>query len=145
MGLVNLLCTLIAMAFIDRWGRRGLFLVASGGMAASLTVLAVSLRFTTIPTGVIFASVLAYVAFFAVGLGPGVWVCQRYFLPAYGGRASSLSATTALWTACLAVTLTFLSIVESLGVSGAFLLYAILSLLTFVFVWLCVPRHLATK
>jgi len=139
-GFVNLLCTLVAMAFIDRWGRRGLFLVASGGMAASLAVLALSLRFTAIPAAVIFSSVLAYVAFFAVGLGPGVWVYVAEIFPTrIRGRASSL-ATTALWTACLAVTLTFLSIVESLGASGAFLLYAILSLLTFIFVWLCVPE-----
>jgi MFS transporter, SP family, arabinose:H+ symporter len=49
-------------------------------------------------------------------------------------------ATTALWTACLAVTLTFLSIVQALGASAAFLLYALLSLVTFVFVWFLVPE-----
>jgi sugar porter (SP) family MFS transporter len=139
-GLVNLLCTVIAMVFIDRWGRRGLFLIASGGMAISLTVLAVSLHFTAVPPTVIFGSVLAYVAFFAVGLGPGVWVYVAEIFPTrIRGRASSLS-TTALWAACLAVTLTFLSIVEVLGASGAFVLYAVVSLITFVFVWICVPE-----
>jgi MFS transporter, SP family, arabinose:H+ symporter len=38
------------------------------------------------------------------------------------------------------VTLTFLSIVEALGTSSAFLLYAALSLVTFVFVWKWVPE-----
>lgn len=139
-GLVNLICTLIAMMFIDRWGRRGLFLVASGGMTASLVVLSLALHFTAIPPAVIFTSVLSYVAFFAVGLGPGVWVYVAEIFPTgVRGRATSL-ATTALWTACLAVTLTFLSIVETLGASGAFLLYAILSLVTFCFVWMWVPE-----
>jgi predicted MFS family arabinose efflux permease len=55
------------------------------------------------------------------------------------GRATSV-ATTALWTACLAVTLTFLSIVQALGASAAFLLYALLSLVTFFFVWILVPE-----
>jgi MFS family permease len=139
-GLVNLLCTLVAMVFIDRWGRRGLFLIASGGMAVSLTVLAAALHFTAISPVVIFASVLLYVAFFAVGLGPGVWVYMAEIFPTrVRGRATSV-ATTALWTACLAVTFTFLSIVQALGASAAFLLYALLSLVTFFFVWFLVPE-----
>jgi len=87
-----------------------------------------------------FASVLLYVAFFAVGLGPGVWVYIAEIFPTrVRGRATSL-ATSALWTACLAVTLTFLSIVHALGASAAFLLYAAVSLLTFYFIWIWVPE-----
>jgi sugar porter (SP) family MFS transporter len=139
-GLVNLVCTLIAMVFIDRWGRRGLFLLASGGMAVSLSVLAFSLHFPATPLPVMFGSVLLYVAFFAVGLGPGVWVYIAEIFPTrVRGRATS-AATSALWTACLVVTLTFLSINETLGTSLTFLLYAALSLVTFVFVWKWVPE-----
>jgi SP family arabinose:H+ symporter-like MFS transporter len=137
---VNLVCTLVAMAFIDRWGRRGLLMVSSGGMAGSLVVLAMALRFAAIPVGVMLGSVLFYVAFFAVGLGPAVWVYIAEIFPTrLRGQASGL-ATTALWTACLAVTLTFLSIVEALGTANAFLLYAGLSLVTFLFVWRFVPE-----
>ena len=139
-GLVNLLCTVVAMLFIDRWGRRGLFLLASGGMTLSLSVLAVALRFTNISPVIVFSSVLFYVAFFAVGLGPGVWVYIAEIFPTrIRGRATSL-ATSALWAACLAVTFTFLSIVETLGSSGAFFLYAALSFITFVFVYFWVPE-----
>jgi len=139
-GVVNLLCTMLAMIFIDRWGRRGLFLVASAGMTVSLAVLAFALHMTAIAPIIIFASVLIYVAFFAVGLGPGVWVYIAEIFPTrVRGRATSL-AVTALWTACLGVTLTFLSLVEALGTSASFLLYAALSLVTFVFVWKWVPE-----
>ena len=139
-GVVNLLCTILAMIFIDRWGRRGLFLVASGGMTVSLAVLAFALHVTYISPVIIFASVLIYVAFFAVGLGPGVWVYVAEIFPTrVRGRATSV-AVTALWTACLVVTLTFLSLVEALGTSASFLLYAALSLVTFVFVWKWVPE-----
>jgi SP family arabinose:H+ symporter-like MFS transporter len=109
-------------------------------MAVSLAVLAAALHFTAISPVVIFASVLLYVAFFAVGLGPGVWVYMAEIFPTrVRGRATSV-ATTALWTACLAVTFTFLSIVQALGASAAFLLYALLSLVTFFFVWFLVPE-----
>jgi sugar porter (SP) family MFS transporter len=139
-GAVNLLCTGVAMLLIDRWGRRSLLLTSSAGMAIALTILSLGLHFSSTPSFVVFGSVLLYVAFFAVGLGPGVWVYIAEIFPTrLRGRATSL-ATTALWTACLAVTLTFLSIVEALGLSAAFLLYAGVSLLTFFFVWKWVPE-----
>lgn len=83
----------------------------------------------------IFCSVLLYVAFFAVGLGPGVWVYISEIFPSRVRGQATSSATTALWMACLIVTLTFLSIVDALGISSAFLLYAALSLITFLFTW----------
>lgn len=139
-GIVNFVCTLLAMMFIDRWGRRGLLLAASGGMTASLLVLCLGLRVAAVSPIVIFASVLLYVAFFAIGLGPGVWVYITEIFPTrVRARATSL-ATTALWAACLVVTLTFLSIVQYLGLPGAFLVYAALSLITFVFIWKWVPE-----
>lgn len=139
-GTVNLVCTVVAMLLIDRWGRRGLLLASSGGMAISLAILALALRFSAIGPVLMFASVLLYVAFFAVGLGPGVWVYIAEIFPTrLRGRAVSL-ATAALWTACLAVTLTFLSVVHALGASAAFLLYAAVSLLTFFFIWIWLPE-----
>ncbi len=139
-GAVNLLCTSVAMLLIDRWGRRSLLLTSSGGMAISLAILSLGLRSSSIGPSMVFASVLLYVAFFAVGLGPVVWVYIAEIFPMrLRGRATSL-ATTALWTACLAVTLTFLSIVQALGAPAAFLLYAGVSLLTFFFVWKWVPE-----
>jgi MFS transporter, SP family, arabinose:H+ symporter len=69
-----------------------------------------------------------------------VWVYIAEIFPTrVRGRATSL-ATTALWCACLAVTLTFLSVVEELGASTAFLLYSGLSLTAFFFVWKWVPE-----
>jgi SP family arabinose:H+ symporter-like MFS transporter len=139
-GLVNLICTVIAMAFIDRWGRRTLLLIASGGMTIALSCLALSLRSSDSNPILIFSSVLLYVAFFAVGLGPVLWVYISEIFPTrIRGQATS-AAVAALWIACLVVTLTFLSIVDSLGISSAFLLYAAFSLITFFFVWKWVPE-----
>jgi sugar transport protein len=87
-----------------------------------------------------FVSVLLYVAFFAVGLGPGVRVYMaEIFLTNLRGRAMSV-ASSALWASCLAVTLTLVSIMHAAGVSGVFSLYAILSLMAFLFVWKWLPE-----
>jgi SP family arabinose:H+ symporter-like MFS transporter len=139
-GVVNLLFTLIAIMFIDRWGRRGLLLTASGGMALALGALVLSLRLAPQYPLIAFASVLLYVAFFAVGLGPGVWVYAAEIFPTrVRGQAMSI-AVASLWTACLAVTFTFLTLVHVAGISGAFLVYAIISFITFLFIWRWVPE-----
>ncbi len=44
-------------------------------------------------------------------------------------------ATISLWIACLVITLTFLSLVKALTVSGAFWIYGALCAFTLFFVW----------
>jgi hypothetical protein len=88
----------------------------------------------------ILGCILSYVAFFAVGLGPGVWVViSELFLTNVRGRAMSVSTVT-LWSACLLITSTFLSLVNAITIQGAFGLYAVLCLCTCLFVWRVVPE-----
>jgi hypothetical protein len=49
-------------------------------------------------------------------------------------------ATVCLWCGTLLVTLTFLSLVNMFTASGAFLLYATVSIAAFLFVWRRVPE-----
>jgi sugar porter (SP) family MFS transporter len=126
-GGINFAGTVVALFIIDRVGRKPLLLFASGGMALALGALVVGL-------------IMLYVACFAVGLGPGVWVVITEIFPnAVRGRAASL-ATVALWIACTLISFTFLSLVKAAGLAGAFGLYAVLSALTFGFVWRAVPE-----
>jgi MFS family permease len=77
---------------------------------------------------------------FGVGLGPGVWlVISELFPTRIRGRAMSI-ATVALWLACILVAYTFLSLVEALGSTGAFWIYAGLSAINFVFMWRVLPE-----
>lgn len=139
-GLVNLICTIAAMFFIDRLGRRALLLAASGGMTVCLGTMVVGLKVAPAVPAIAFASILLYVAFFAVGLGPGIWVYVAEIFPTnVRGRAMS-TATGALWAACLLVTFTFLSIMHAFGIAGAFALYGALSFVTFAFVWKWLPE-----
>lgn len=139
-GAVNFLCTILAILFIDKTGRKPLLLAGSAGMAISLGTLAFAFRMTPVPATVILGLVLCYVACFAISLGPGSWVyISELFPTAVRGRAMSI-ATLCLWSACLAVTLSFLTLVTYAGASGAFLLYAGLCIATFVFVWRFTPE-----
>lgn len=138
-GGINFAGTVVALFIIDRVGRKPLLLFASGGMALALGALVMALQLHA-PGPWLLALIMLYVACFAVGLGPGVWVVITEIFPnAVRGRAASL-ATVALWIACTLISFTFLSLVKAAGLAGAFGLYAVLSALTFVFVWRAVPE-----
>lgn len=139
-GSTNLLGTLLALRCLDRWGRRTMLLTGAAGMAVSLVLFVLAYRMPGAPPMLILACVLGYTAFFAFALGPIPWVVISEIFPnKIRGRAASI-ATSVLWTGTLVVTFTFLSLVHSLGVSGTFGIYAVLSLASYVFIWKMVPE-----
>jgi sugar porter (SP) family MFS transporter len=139
-GFVNLIGTIVALAIIDRIGRKPLLMLASGGMALSLAALGVCFLVQPPPGLLILLVIMTYVAFFAIGLGPGAWVVMAELFPTkIRGRAMSI-ATVSLWLACVLVAFTFLSLVEAISVSGAFWVYASMGVVTLVFVWKGIPE-----
>jgi sugar porter (SP) family MFS transporter len=139
-GCTNFAFTLVAMLFLDRWGRRTMLLVATGGMAMALGSLVYLLKSPTPSSMLMLGCVIAYVASFAFGMGPLVWVVMSEIFPnKIRGRAASL-ASSVLWSGTLLVTFTFLSLVHRFNLSGTFAIYAVLSAAGFVYVWLCVPE-----
>jgi SP family arabinose:H+ symporter-like MFS transporter len=139
-GGINLIFTIISMMFLDRWGRRAILITASGGMAVSLAALVVSFKMPGVSPIVLLLEILIYVAFFAFGMGPGVWLYISEIFPTkVRGRAASL-ATSALWAGTLVVTFTFLSLVKSVGIGGTFALYSAFSALCCAFIWKFVPE-----
>jgi MFS transporter, SP family, galactose:H+ symporter len=141
-GAVNVIMTIVSIRLIDRLGRRQLLFWSLGGMAVTLLVLADAFHVGV--SGqlgwVAVVSVAAYVGFFAIGLGPIFWLLIAEIFPlAVRGRAMSL-ATVANWSFNLIVAATFLNLVGALGSAGAFLVYAILSVVALFFIALMVPE-----
>lgn len=139
-GGINFAATLVAIAFIDRLGRKPLLIASSGLMALCLGGMAWAFRMPRPPAALVVTLMLACVAAFAVGLGPGVWVVLSEIFPnRIRGRAMSI-ATLSLWVACVALTMTYLSISSALGPSGAFGIYAVMCAATALFVWRVTPE-----
>jgi len=138
-GTINFTATIVGMLLIDRSGRKSLLMSAFGGMALSLVAVSAAIRSHS--SGIIvLAFVLTYVACFAVGVGTGTWVLMAEICPTrVRGRAMSI-ATVCLWCGTLLVTLTFLSLVHIFSAAGVFLLYAMVSIVAFLFVWRGVPE-----
>ena len=139
-GTVNFLLTIVAMVFLDRWGRRPILMIASGGMGVALTFLVIGLNVPGVSPLLMLAGILLYVAFFALGMGPGPWlIISEIFPTKVRGRAASI-ATSTLWSGTLLVTLTFLSLVKVLNLWGTFAIYGALSFVCLIFVWKMVPE-----
>jgi SP family arabinose:H+ symporter-like MFS transporter len=139
-GSVNFVFTIVAMMFLDKWGRRAILMTASGGMAVSLAALVVSLHFHAVPPVLLLVEILLYVAFFAFGMGPGVWLYISEIFPTkIRGRAAAL-ATASLWAGTIVVTFTFLSLVHRFGIAGTFGIFAVLSAVCCMYVWKFLPE-----
>jgi sugar porter (SP) family MFS transporter len=139
-GAINFLCTIAAIALIDRLGRKPLLLGGTVGMGVALLGVAAAFQMKPIPANLILGFILMYVASFAVSVGAATWVyISELFPTAVRGRAMSV-ATLALWAACTLVTFTFLSMLRVLGPAGAFCVYAFFCGTMFLFVWRFMPE-----
>ncbi|HSC87445.1 MAG TPA: sugar porter family MFS transporter [Polyangiaceae bacterium] len=144
-GTVNLLSTFVAMALIDRLGRKPLLIAGSLGMTVTLGGLAICFAqgvldaqgSLVLPSGVgLVALVLAnlYVFSFGVSWGPVVWVLLGEMFPnQYRGAALSVGAS-AQWVANFVVTMTFPIFLGSLGLAASYAIYALFAGLSIVFV-----------
>jgi len=80
-GLTNLVCTILALRCLDRWGRRSMLLTSTAGMAISLILFAVLYQIPGISPLLILAFILSYTGFFAFAMGPIPWVVISEIFP----------------------------------------------------------------
>jgi len=140
-GFVNLLFTFVAIALVDRAGRRALLLV---GLTVQVTALgAVGWMFHAGFNGLpLLLAILTFIGAFAMALGPISWIlCSEIFPTKVRGRAMSV-ATFTIWTACYIVAQTFpmLNDNPAIGPAKTFWVYAVCSLAALGFVWAWVPE-----
>lgn len=80
---VNVTATLVAVALVDRVGRRPLLLVSLGGIAVSCAAMAVGAGLHPTDTGhtLAISGLYLFIVSFAIGLGPIAWVTAAEMLP----------------------------------------------------------------
>jgi sugar porter (SP) family MFS transporter len=96
---VNFLVTLLAIALVDRVGRRPLLLTSLLGMSVGLLLLAggLGLAPSSDPVGKLTATtgLFVFIAFFAVGMGPIAWVTVSEVCPLhFRGLAMSIAVAS---------------------------------------------------
>jgi SP family galactose:H+ symporter-like MFS transporter len=140
-GVVNFGMTIVAMLLVDRIGRRPLLLVGIAGMIVTLAVLALSFHSTFANLEwIAVISLMGYVASFAIGLGPIFWLIIAEIYPLKVRGLAEGTAATFNWASNLIVSLTFLTLLEKLGASSTFALYAFFSVASWLFSYYRVPE-----
>jgi SP family galactose:H+ symporter-like MFS transporter len=151
-GGVNVAATFIAIAFIDKLGRRPLLLAGLVGMGLALLV--VGIAFLSIeaqpaaaasasPTlaGIVtLAALVVFIISFAFSLGPVTWtVINEVFPGRVRGRAVAV-ATAVNWGAAFLVSQFFLTLINAIGTSATFWLFAFFCLAGWIWVFRTVPE-----
>jgi SP family galactose:H+ symporter-like MFS transporter len=142
-GLVNVLMTVVSMWLIDRSGRRAMLLVGIGGMIVTLGVLGLVFHLSTSSGAlaqIAVVTLMAYVASFAISLGPIFWLLIAEIYPLKIRGIAEGTAAGANWAANFLVSLTFLTLVDWLGPSWTFWLYSLLAVAAWIFSFYLVPE-----
>lgn len=114
-GGTNLVFTVLALFFIDRFGRRPLLIVGSVVCAAALLLVGWQLERATPDGTLILAGLLAFIAAFAVSQGAVIWVfISEVFPSAVRGKGQALGSTTH-WVAAAAITWLFPIVAGAVG------------------------------
>jgi SP family sugar:H+ symporter-like MFS transporter len=149
-SVINIVTTLIAIATVDKFGRKPLLLLGSIGMTLTLGTLAVvfgnaainpATGNPTLPgTSGIIALLAAnlYVVFFGFSWGPIVWVLLGEMFN-NKIRAAALSVAASIqWIANFLVSTTFPPLLKTFGLGAAYGLYTIAAAISIFFVVLLI-------
>lgn len=144
-GSVNVLFTFVAIALVDKVGRKPLLQIGALGQAVMLGILA--LIFVTADVSAsgdlilddrmgLYAllSANAYIAFFAFTWGPIMWVMLGEMFPNQFRGAALAVCGLIHWTSNFTITMTFPILLGSIGLGLSYGIYAAFGLIAFFFV-----------
>jgi MFS transporter, SP family, galactose:H+ symporter len=143
-GITNVLATFIAIAFVDKLGRKPI--MYAGFITMGLAMIAVGTLFNMgiekhpeIGYFAIFA-LLVFIIGFAMSAGPIIWVICSEIYPLAGRDLGVTFSTATNWIANAIVGMTFLLLLAGLGNGNTFLLYGALNILFIIFFVIFVPE-----
>ncbi|MER1967191.1 sugar porter family MFS transporter [Castellaniella sp. GW247-6E4] len=128
LGLANFLATLASVVLVDRLGRRRLWIGGSAVMAVGLAAVIFAARDGSPWLGLV--GLCLYILAFAVSLGPLPYVLMSELFPSALREKGIAAASAVSWLFNALIALTFLSIVETVGLDGAMLLFLVVCLLS---------------
>lgn len=145
-GSLSIGACLVAIALVDKIGRKPLLMIGSVGMAVTLSIAAYAFSTATIgesgqpqlsesmgTLALVFANL--YVIFFNMSWGPIMWVMLGEMFP---NRIRGLGLAVAgffQWVANFAITMTFPIMLGSVGLAGSYGFYALSAAISAVFVF----------
>lgn len=140
-GLTNVLATFIAIALIDRWGRKPILYTGFAVMAVGLGVVGSLMGAGSHGMQMLAViMLLVFIVGFAMSAGPLIWTLCSEVQPLKGRDFGIGCSTMTNWIANLVVGFTFLTLLNSFGHTNTFWLYAGFNAVFIVLTFWLVPE-----
>lgn len=147
LGVAHVLATFLATVIVDRAGRKILLLISSVIMTTCLIALGIYFYLSDSDSTTVrnlgwlpLTSLSVYILSFAIGFGPIPWVIvSEVFSNDIKAFAGSVTGSTN-WILAFIVTNTYGILSSSIGTGETFWMFAVLSAVGFIFVFLIVPE-----
>jgi SP family arabinose:H+ symporter-like MFS transporter len=139
-GMTEFFFTILSLWMIDRYGRKPLYIVGSGGMTITLLLLVFAALNGHFHGGFVLAVILTYLAFFASCVGPVFWTLVPEIFPNDVRGAAMIVPVLIQWIFNAVVVLFFPYAFHVIGKASTFSFLALMSLLQGVFTWLRLPE-----
>jgi sugar porter (SP) family MFS transporter len=143
-GALSIVACLIAIALIDKLGRRPLLLIGSVGMTCTLLLATLAFSSATVTDGnlqlsgamgiLALIAANAYVFFFNFSWGPVMWVLLGEMFPNQIRGSGLAVAGLFQWGTNFLITMTFPVLLASIGLASAYGIYAAFAAISIIFV-----------
>ncbi|MGL4631439.1 MAG: sugar porter family MFS transporter [Leadbetterella sp.] len=139
-GIVMFFSTLIAIFYVDKFGRKSLLFWGCLLMAISLVVVALCFKMSYFDNYLIFIFLLIYIASFSASLGAVTWVIISEIFPNKIRALAMSISTLVLWIADFAASYAFPIFNMKYGISTTLSIFVILCIVYCVYIWIMIPE-----
>jgi sugar porter (SP) family MFS transporter len=140
-GTANVVTTVVAMFLIDRLGRRPLLVVGFAGTATTMLIIALAVgNPTVVPSWLVIAMLLLYIASFAISIGPLPHVMMSEIFPLRARGPGMSTASIGNWGLNFGVVFAFPLMLAGPGLAFTFTVFAVICLGGVAFTLLRVPE-----
>ncbi len=138
-GVVNLICTILAIWLVDKQGRRTLLLAGISLQTLALSAAAAIYVMHGSSIGILL-SIMLFVAGHAIGNGAVCWVIISEIFPTKIRGAAMSFATTAIWIFAYLANQFFPVMQKHMGIGGLFFFFAVMAAINLSYVFAVVPE-----
>ena len=139
-GTVNTIFTFVAIAFIDKYGRRTLLLWGISGMIICLGGVGLMFHFELSSGPWFLLFILGFISSFAMSLGPIPWVLISEIFPTkFRGVAMSISILM-VWIGVVLITQLTPILLEGVGGAFTFWIFMFNAIILFIFTFNMIPE-----
>ncbi|HEX2982766.1 MAG TPA: sugar porter family MFS transporter, partial [Ignavibacteriales bacterium] len=139
-GVTNMAFTLIAMLFIDKFGRKTLLLIGAVGMFISLGGAAIRFYQNDFSGMGILIYIIGFIASFAFSQGAVIWVFLAEIFPNKVRSQGQALGSFVHWIMNALIAWTFPIMLSGMGGGAVFMFFAVMMIPFFIFVWKVMPE-----